>query len=314
MVVGTSTPTISLSERSVLSDSRPEKLPKWLLLSLLFHLALIVSLFIVPLIPSRRAPTAPIYTVDLVGGEKIGGNKLGTELLPPPKETAKKAASEPPAPPPEVKKEAKKEKVEKPEKVEIAKAAEKSAVIPEKVPSKDVAKKEPSKKEIVTEAKSEAKSDEGSLDSVRERLIQSAMERVKNRAENTQKTSKGDVISAGPGEGDGAAALGPGGRGGGVVKGMDYVIYQNRLLNTIKENWAWVGGQRSNLRIVVHFNIKENGEIIGLKVVQPSGDSSYDESVVRAVKKSSPLPPPPESVRKDFAEVELTFRPRDLGA
>jgi colicin import membrane protein len=310
MVVGTSTPTISLSERSGLSDSQLEKLPKWLLLSLLFHLALIVSLFIVPLMPSRRAPTPPIYTVDLVGGEKIGGNKLGTELLPPAKETAKKAISEPPAPPPE----AKKEKVEKPEKAEKAKAVEKSVIIPEKVPSKDATKKEPSKKETVTEAKSEAKSDEGSLDSVRERLIQSAMERVKNRAETAQKTSKGDVISTGPGEGDGAAALGSGGRGGGVVKGMDYVIYQNRLLSTIKENWAWVGGQRSNLRIVVHFNIKENGEIIGLKVVQPSGDLSYDESVVRAVKKSSPLPPPPESVRKDFSEVELTFRPRDLGA
>jgi len=52
----------------------------------------------------------------------------------------------------------------------------------------------------------------------------------------------------------------------------------------------------------------------GLKIVQPSGDPSYDESVLRAVKKSSPLPAPPESYRKDFAEVELTFRPRDLGA
>jgi colicin import membrane protein len=309
------TPTISLSERSLLSDGHPDKLPKWLFLSLLFHLALIVSFFIVPFLPTRRAPAPPVYTVDLVGGEKIGGTKLGTELLPtlPPKETAKKATSEPAAPPPEVKKEAKKEKIEKPEKTEKPKPVEKSVVVPEKVPAKDLAKKE-AKKETAAEAKNESKSDEGSLDSVRERLLQSAMERVKNRAESAQKSSKGETLSTGPGEGEGAAALGLGGRGGGVVKGMDYVIYQNRLLSTIKENWAWVGGQRSNLRIVVHFNIKENGEIIGLKVVQPSGDLSYDESVVRAVKKSSPLPPPPESVRKDFAEVELTFRPRDLGA
>ena len=97
------------------------------------------------------------------------------------------------------------------------------------------------------------------------------------------------------------------------MKGMDFIIYQNRMLSTIKENWAWVG-QRSNLRVVVHFGIKENGEIVGLKIVQPSGDPSYDESVLRAVKKSSPLAAPPESYRKDFADVELTFRPRDLGA
>ncbi len=95
---------------------------------------------------------------------------------------------------------------------------------------------------------------------------------------------------------------------------MDFIIYQNRMLATIKENWAWVGQQRSNLKVVVQFGIKENGEIVGLKIYQPSGDPSYDESVLRAVKKSSPLPAPPESYRKDFADVELTFRPRDLGA
>jgi colicin import membrane protein len=73
-------------------------------------------------------------------------------------------------------------------------------------------------------------------------------------------------------------------------------------------------GQRSNLAVVVHFAIKDNGEIVGLKVVQPSGDQSYDESVLRALKKSSPLPAPPDAYRKDFADVEITFRPRDLGA
>jgi colicin import membrane protein len=94
---------------------------------------------------------------------------------------------------------------------------------------------------------------------------------------------------------------------------MEFIIYQNRMLSSIKDNWAWVG-QKSNLKVVVHFSIKDSGEITGLKIVQPSGDSSYDESVLRAVKKSSPLPPPPESSRKDFADVELTFRPKDLGA
>ena len=312
MVAGSSTPTISLSERSLLSDSQPNRLPKWLFLSLLFHGALIISLFIVPFLPSRHASAPPIYTVDLVGGEKIGGNKLGTELLPPPapKEVAKEKAAEP-APPPPAKKEEK--KVEKTEKAEKAKPTEKSMPLPEKAPVKEAAKKESPKKETVTEAKRETKSEENSLDSVRERIIQSAVERAKNRTENTQKTSKGDVISAGPGEGEGAAALGQGGRGGGVVKGMDFIIYQNRLLNTIKNNWVWAG-QRSNVRVIVHFNIKDNGEIFGLKIVQPSGNPSYDESVLRAVKKSSPLPPIPEGLRSEFSDIELAFRPEDLGA
>jgi colicin import membrane protein len=170
------------------------------------------------------------------------------------------------------------------------------------------------KKEAKAESREENASETASADSVRERLIQSAVDRAKARSEAQQKETKGEVLSAGSGEGLGAAAIGAGGRGGpGILKGIDFIAYQNRMLATIKENWAWVG-QRSNLRVVVHFGIRENGEIIGLKIVQPSGDPSYDESVLRAVKKSSPLPAPPESYRKDFADVELTFRPRDLGA
>jgi colicin import membrane protein len=65
---------------------------------------------------------------------------------------------------------------------------------------------------------------------------------------------------------------------------------------------------------VVRFNIKDSGEISGLKIIQPSGNPSFDESVLRAVRKSNPLPPPPEALRKEFSEVELTFRPEDLGS
>src|SRR4029077_7399144 len=122
------------------------------------------------------------------------------------------------------------------------------------------------KETIKPETKERKNEEKASADSVRERLIQSAAERAKSRTESGQKTSKGTALSTGAGEGDGAVALGPGGRGGpGVVKGMDFVIYQNRMMSTIKENWAWVG-QRSNLTVVVHFAIKDNGEIVGLKV------------------------------------------------
>jgi len=300
------TQTISSRERLLPLVDREDKLSKWLFFSFLFHGALILALFVVPFLPSRSRPSYPVYTVDLVGGEKIGRNNLGTELVPPstPKAAAKKTAEEVPPPPvQETKQETKKEK---------PKPVEKEVPPEEKVALKEATKKEP-KKEPTKDTKSESKTEESALDRVRERLIQSAVDRAKSRTKGTQKPSKGDVIGSGEGEGAGAAALGPGGRGGGVVKGMEFIIYQNRMLSSIKDNWAWVG-QKSNLKVVVHFSIKDNGEITGLKIVQPSGDPSYDESVLRAVKKSSPLPPPPESSRKDFADVELTFRPKDLGA
>lgn len=304
MAAGLTTPNISLRERSLPLVGAQEKLSKWLVYSLLLHGGLIAGLFIMPFLPAHSPLEYPVYTVDLVGGERIGRTNLGTEMTPvaAPNESAKKAEKEIPVP--ESKPEPKKVKAEK------AKGIEKTAVIPEKTVTKETARKETAK-----EKKTEAKETAASLDSVRERLIQSAVERAKNRTDSGQKTSKGEVISSGTGEGEGAAALGKGGRGGGVVKGMDFIIYKNRMEDTIKRNWVWPG-QRSNrkLGVTVRWSVKDNGEIVGLKIVQPSGDPAYDDSVVRAVRKSSPLPPVPEGLAKDFAEVEYTFRPEDLGA
>jgi colicin import membrane protein len=304
-----SSATISLGERSFSVGGSEDRLPKWLLFSLILHGIFVAALFIAPLLPSSTPPEVPVYVVDLVGGEKIGGMNLGTEMRSPPEPAAKAPEPAPAAPTPQPKAEIKKETPEKSKPIEKKAAEEKKIVIKDKTkPEPSLAKKEPAK-----EMKEQAKSESASADSVRERLLQAAVDRAKSR-ENPQKPVKENALSAGAGEGEGAAGLGPGGRGGpGIVKGMDFIIYQNRMLGTIKDNWTWVG-QRSNLKVVVHFGVKETGEIVGLKIVQPSGDPSYDESVLRAVKKSSPLPAPPESYRKDFADVELTFRPRDLGA
>jgi colicin import membrane protein len=142
---------------------------------------------------------------------------------------------------------------------------------------------------------------------VRQKLIQAAIERVKQRAEATQKVEEGE----GPGSGPGAVASGQGGSGGGIVKGVEFLVYRNRMLQLIKEHWTWVG-KRTDLEVTVRFGIKENGEIVGLRLVQPSGDLSYDDSVLRAVRTANPLPPPPENYRKDFMDVQLIFRPKDL--
>jgi colicin import membrane protein len=309
-------PTISLRERSFRAVRSEDRLSKWFVFSLLLHLVLIAVIFLSPMLPSH-VPPAPVYTVDLVGGEKIGSANLGTQLTPAPKQAAKNREDLPALEP---KKEMKKEEPLKEEKAK-PKPVEKKPPPEEKTVLREKSKTEPVKREPVKETKKEAretkedsKTGTASADSVRERLLQSAVDRAKTRTEAAQKSPKGEALSTGAGEGDGAAAIGAGGRGGpGTVRGMDFIIYQNRLLATIKENWAWVG-QRSNLKVVVHFGVRETGEIVGLKIVQPSGDPSYDESVLRAVKKSSPLPAPPENYRKDFADVELTFRPRDLGA
>lgn len=283
----------------------------------LLHAGLISSLWILPHVPYRRAPEYPVYSVDLVGGEKLGATTLGTEPPPPePKKETKKVKVEPPPPVQAVQKETLKKEATKKEAPikEKTKPAEEPASIPEEL------KLEKSKKE----AKETPQAAEGLPESVREKLIQAALQRVRDRAEavksedkvekaaKPQKAEK-EVISAGPGEGAGAAAVGAGGRGGGIVKAVEFLVYRNQMLRVIRDRWTWVG-KRSDLEVTVRFAIRENGEIERLRIIRASGDPSYDDSVVRAVTKSSPLPPPPENYRKEFMDVELTFRPKDLGA
>ncbi|MEK6562042.1 MAG: hypothetical protein AABZ59_02570, partial [Candidatus Binatota bacterium] len=72
---------------------------RWVAFSSVLHLLFIWSLFIIPHIPSRRGPSYPVYTVDLVGGEKLGGTNLGSVAapLPPAKKSIEKAKAEPAA-------------------------------------------------------------------------------------------------------------------------------------------------------------------------------------------------------------------------
>jgi len=107
----------------------------------------------------------------------------------------------------------------------------------------------------------------------------------------------------------GVGGEGPG--GGGTLRGLEFVAYYNQMLSRIKERWAYVG-DRADLQVTVRFSILESGEITDIKLVERSGDPGYDASVERAVRRASPLGPPPEAYRKEFADVELTFRPADL--
>src|ERR1044071_2118777 len=130
-------PGIGLPDRSVFSFRSDEKFSRWLLFSFLFHASLIGAIFLFPLLPKQNAPEYPVYTVDLVGGEKIGRTNFGTDIAPAgqPKQAEKK---EPAVPVEAPKREAKKEKTESKPKVKTAEPPP----APDKLAMKDVTKKE----------------------------------------------------------------------------------------------------------------------------------------------------------------------------
>jgi len=148
-------------------------------------------------------------------------------------------------------------------------------------------------------------------------LLAAAIKGVETRV---GKAGTPGLSGAGPGGGQGgtertlngpAGVGGEGPGGGGAVRGLEFVVYYNQMITKIKESWTYVG-DRSDLRVTVRFSILDSGEITDIRLTERSGDSGYDQSVERAVKRAGPLAPPPQAYRKDFADVELTFRPADL--
>ncbi len=69
------------------------------------------------------------------------------------------------------------------------------------------------------------------------------------------------------------------------------------------------GLRREPLETQIDVELDAQGNVLSApKVTRRSGNPWYDESVVRAVQKASPLPPPPEPGTWPFV-----FRPEDLG-
>ncbi len=108
--------------------------------------------------------------------------------------------------------------------------------------------------------------------------------------------------------GDGSNAAG----GGGTVVGFEFLSYRQRIFGLIKRNWA-NAVRRAGLVAAVRFEVGPDGIVSNVELVNSSGDKNYDQSVVRAVQRSNPLPPPPERYRDEFREVVIDFHSEEEG-
>lgn len=291
---------MSPSRNAWLANRAAEPALSWMIaLSGIVHLVAAIMVIALPKGSLTRTPPPVIaYTVKIVDSSALGGRLTKGEIHPeaPTAGVANPALKEDVKPPPKPK-----PKVE--EKKPEPKPEEKVVKIP------DAAKKpEPKveeKKLVEPKAKREEKpklSKEELAQIERDHEIQEAIKRVGEKGKGKRAAGLGGVE-----EGKGAA-LGTGGDGGGggVLTGLDFIIYKNQVEAIIKKNWTWVGAN-PNLTIRVGFRISDDGQIADLRVVGQSGDPSFDESVLRAVRISSPLPAPPEKYRQTFANYMLEF-------
>jgi len=276
-------------------------LSRMIVLSAILHVAAGVTILLLPRDFFVRPP-APIiaYTVKIVDPSALGGRLPKGELHPetPPSAVANPAPKEEQKPEPKPEPVVEKQPEPKPEPPKPEEKVVKLPDVPPKPEPKPEVKKPPPKP---IEAKPKpTKQELAKLE--RDRSIQDAIKRLGEKGASKQASGLG-----GQEEGKGAA-LGTGGDGGGggQLMGLDFIIYKNQVEALIKQNWTWVGAN-PNLTIRIGFRISSDGQVTDLRVLERSGDASFDESVTRAIRISNPLPAPPEKYREIFANYVLEF-------
>ncbi len=100
--------------------------------------------------------------------------------------------------------------------------------------------------------------------------------------------------------------------GSAVAKGK-MNAYRSRLTQAIRRNYAVpeaLGIKGTALSVVLIISVSESGDLIEIRVKEPSGNQAYDDDTVRAVRASVPLPrPPSEFVGQPIA---VAFSPKGV--
>jgi colicin import membrane protein len=159
---------------------------------------------------------------------------------------------------------------------------------------------------------------------LKEKSLEKNINRLENKVKDEQTLEKAlaqmekkkqSSIGAGQGTGSG----GPGNITSTALGGQDGLGIQNQLyyaslIGRINKNWALPEGllKGKDISAVIVIQISRNGRIEDFKFEKKSGVEAFDQEVLRAIKKSDPLPPLPEGFPKNIIDVGLTFSRKGL--
>ncbi len=259
--------------------SLDQKWRKMIILSLVFHLAVFSTILFVPEPMGTRKIRDVVYNVDLV--EMPKGKRPGISS----KARAKKGKGmTAPAKAAPTKRISRTKKKEKP--VVIAKRTV-------KVETKKTKPPEVSSAKLLDEALARI---EKKIKAAKKDPVDPAVPRLEANAEDTP----------------GTAATGRF-----ATDGIIMEIYKADIKDWVCSNWSYpvaLLGPNSTrlLSTVVELKVEKNGTILRTVVTQSSGNEGFDQSVLKALKRSDPLPPFPESYRKTHEEIEINFNLSDL--
>jgi TonB family protein len=291
-------------------------LPKAGVLSLLFHIALIIilglsaRLVITKVVPSVYRVAIMPFSAPGDGMPKGGPGQTppGQDLTTPPAvekpkpEVGKKPAEVVAAVKPEQKKTER--KVEKPSKADISLA-------PKKKQTPDAKKDE----QLVKEKESDRSLQEAIEEIHRKVAIEEIQKRVAEREGGGQGAtatgkgpSQGPIVASGGGAGSGIGS----GTGTGSGGGTPEQVHANMVQAKIKQDWVLPQNfprGKNPLAAVIVIIIERDGRVQKSWFEKKSGNDAYDQMAMRAIKKAEPLPPFLKGMTENTTAVGIRFGP-----
>jgi TonB family protein len=263
-----------------------------LALSGAFHVLLAALAFAVSAHLGPAYRLEPVAVVDLVGGGEI---RQREEKAPGPPPGAPKTE---PAP---AKKAPPKEKTAKPKKT--APVAEPDAFTTSRKKAPDSRSVEERVRQM-REARAESESVRQAVES--RRREEAARAAVRGVGERVAHRIEAPPPDAAPGRGGGG-----GGAQGTVRLPPELLAYFRKLEEKVRGAWFLpdsLARDAGKLVVEVRIHIEKDGRVSGSRIERSSGNAYFDESVLRAIRKASPLPVPPEQLRGGEDHYEVGFR------
>lgn len=271
---------------------------KMLALSFAFHLILILPLFLASLRSRTVIIYSPVYTVDLVSPEKVsrprGRGGTGAGGLPIRKRRKEKEGREKSL----ARLKAERERLEK----------EASLLLTKKLSLLKQKKSLEEKVSRLQEGRRAREEAERALSELQRKIRSLEREIEAKRRAGTPRPSE---------SGGGKIERSPSTPAGGITRETASIApqikaYLNRLDEAVRSAWVVpraLVDNREDLMVQVRITIETDGSVSSIVVERPSGNSLFDDSVIRAIQKASPLPVPPEELRegRDYYEVGFRF-------
>ena len=90
--------------------------------------------------------------------------------------------------------------------------------------------------------------------------------------------------------------------------------YANVVSSRVHNNWSIPPElkPRGNIETIIEIKIMRDGSLAYAGFEKRSGNSFYDESALKAVKKSAPFPPLPGGFPDNIMEIGIRFHPSQL--